>query len=395
MAPLPCPSCGSDLCTAFYEVRRAPTSSELLFSSRAEAIAVPRGNIELTLCGACGLVFNTAFDPSRPACPAVHDENQAFATYRAFEHDLADHLVSRFALHHKQILEISIGDADFLGRLCGLGGNQGVGIAPGSLPEPSDSSVADRASDTSSRQAFPDHGIGEPIDLVCIRMVLERVPDPARFMRLLRLAVRQRQHGRLFLQVPDLVRTLRQFAFWEIHYEHRSYFSPGTLQRLLSAQGFTVGDMWTGLDGQLLMADAGAGFDATAAVYAGELLEPVADLKRLVARFARECQQKQALWCDLLRGMASAGNRVMVWGTGPGTVSFLTTLAVGDEIGWVVDSDPRRQGKYLPGTGHLIVGPEGVATLRPDVLIITNCIYTSEIHELLGSVGYTPTLLIA
>jgi hypothetical protein len=226
-------------------------------------------------------------------------------------------------------------------------------------------------------------------------MVLERVAEPARFVRLLRRAVHQQQQGRLFLQVPDLVRTLRRFAFWEIHYEHCSYFSPGTLQRLLSAQGFTVGHMWTELDGQLLMANARAGFDASAAVYAGKLLEPVADLERLVVRFALECQQKQALWCDILRGMANAGNRVMVWGTGPGTVSFLTTLAVGDEVGWVVDLDPRRQGKYLPGTGHLIVGPEGVAALRPDVLIITNWIHTLEIQELLGRVGYTPTLLSA
>jgi C-methyltransferase C-terminal domain/Methyltransferase domain len=275
--------------------------------------------------------------------------------------------------------------------LCSLGGNQGV--APGHLPEPVHG-PADRTSTALGRHALSDPGTGEPVDLVCVRMVLERVAEPARFVRLLRRAVRQQQ-GRLFLQVPDLVRTLRQFAFWEIHYEQSSYFSPGTLQRLLSAQGFTVGHMWTELDGQLLMVDARADFDASAAVYAGELLEPVADLERLVARFALECQQKQALWCDILRGMANAGNRVMVWGAGPPTVSFLTTLAVGDEVGWVVDPDPRRQGKYLPGTGHLIVGPEGVAALRPDVLIITNWICTLEIQELLGSVGCTPTLLIA
>jgi SAM-dependent methyltransferase len=394
MAPRPCPGCGSDLCRAFYEVRRAPASSKLVFSSRAEAIALPRGNIELVLCRACGLVFNAAFDPSLTTAPRDPHEDQAFATVKAFKQDLADQLVARFALHQKHILEFGSGGGDFLGLLCSLGGNQGVGIAPGDLPEPVEGPPADRASIALGGDALPDPGTGEPVDLVCVRMVLERVAEPARFVRLMRRAVRPQQ-GRLFLQVPDLVRTLRQFAFWEIHYEHCSYFSPGTLQRLLDAQGFTVGHMWTELDGQLLMADARAGFDPSAVVYAGELLEPVADLERLVARFALECQQKQALWCEILRGMANAGNRVMVWGTGPGTVSFLTTLAVGDEVGWVVDPDPRRQGKYLPGTGHLIVGPEGVAALRPDVLIITNWIYTLEIQELLHGVGYTPTLLSA
>jgi hypothetical protein len=393
MARRPCPSCGSEFCNLFYEVRRAPTSSQGLFSSRSEAIALARGSIELALCSACGFVFNAAFDASMATLSAAHEERPPFGAFEVFEHHLADQLAYRFALRDKHILEIGGGGGDFLGSLCRLGGNQGARIAPGNLPMSGDSLFAGRTA--IGPEPLTAQGVSEPIDLVCMRMVLERIADPARLVRGVHRALSHEQHGRLFLQVPDLMRTLRRVAFWEIHYEHCSYFSPGALRHLLSAQGFTVGDMWTELDGQLLMVDARARADGPGAVSTGEILEPAAALGDLVARFTRECQQKQALWCEILRDMASAGNRIIVWGTGPRTVSFLTTLAMGHEIGWVVDPDPRRQGKYLPGTGHLIVGPEVVAALRPEVMIVMNWIYTSDLQELLGSVGCTPALLIA
>ncbi len=391
MAPGPCPSCGSGSCSTFYEARRAPASTDLC-ASRPEAVAVPRGDIELAFCSACGFVFNAAFDPSLATHPGFHDEARRFTTYKAFEHRLADQLVARYGLYGKEILEIGCGTGEFLGLLCKLGGNLGVGLDPGYVAAPGELAIAGAAA--FGKELFTERVVIEPADLVCARLLLERSPDIARLVGALRRALSRRPDARLFVQLPDLVQTLKHVSFWQIHYEHCSYFSPGTLQRVLSAQGLTVGDMWTGLENQLVMAVARTG-KGPGDVYAGKLLEPVAELEQLVARFALQCREKQALWCDILRGIAGAGNRTMIWGSGPRTVSFLSTLAVGNEVGWVVDPDPRRQGTYLPGTGHPIVAPAAVAALRPDVMIVMNAIYTLEIQELLARMGCDPTLLIA
>lgn len=394
MAPTACPSCGSGACTAFYEAHDAPISSHDPFSSRAEAIALPRGDIDLTFCGACGLVFNASFDPSRAkAYTDAHGEGRRFAAFLRFERSLADHLVARYALRGKEILEVGRSGGDFLRLLCKLGDNRGIGLDPGYVPQLSEDPVAGHM--TFGREAPTEHSTPEPTDFVFTRSVLERIPDPARFIIVLRRVVSQRKHTRLFLEVPDLMPTLRHSAFWEIHYEQCSYFSPGTMQRLLRAHGFVVGDMWSGLDGQVLLTDAQAADHDPASAYAGDLLEPMVELERLVARFALECRQLQLGLCAFLRDAASAGNRIMVWGAGPRTVALLTTLSVSDEVGWVVDFDPRRQGKYLPGTGHLIISPEAAAALRPDVLIVMNWIYALEIQDLLASIGCNPTLLIA
>jgi hypothetical protein len=182
--------------------------------------------------------------------------------------------------------------------------------------------------------------------------------------------------------------------FWEINYARCSYFSPGTLHRLLRAQGFTVDDVWSEFEGQYLMANAHAAAEGTTGLPPGENLETAADLADLVARFDHQCREKQAMWCDILRKLAGAGNRIAIWGAGSSAASFLTTLAVGDEVSYVVDVRPRRQGRHMPGSGHRIVAPDVMMAMRPHVVIVVNSALTFEIRDLLAEAGCAPTLLI-
>ena len=54
-----------------------------------------------------------------------------------------------------------------------------------------------------------------------------------------------------------------------------------------------------------------------------------------------------------------------------------------DEIEHVVDINPYRVGKFLPGTGQRIVAPAFLREYRPDNVVIMNPIYLREVeHEL-------------
>jgi len=246
-----CPGCGSSRSDVFYEVAGVPTNSRLLLPSRAEAIALPRGDVALAFCRGCGLVFNAVFDPGLVHDAGVHEELYAYSRmFREFQERLADQLVERYGLRGKEILEIGCGRGDFLGLLCELGANHGIGAYAGYAPDPA------AGLDAGFRcEPFTDDMATGPTDLVCSNMLLEYLADPVRFIQLLRRPLTLRKGARLFLQVSNFVRTLRHFAFWEIYYARCGYFTSGTLHRLLLAQALTVSDIWTDFDGQYLMAD--------------------------------------------------------------------------------------------------------------------------------------------
>ena len=73
--------------------------------------------------------------------------------------------------------------------------------------------------------------------------------------------------------------------------------------------------------------------------------------------------------------------------------AFLTTLKLGEEIEYVVDINPHRQNKYMPGTGQKIVGPEFLADYRPSHIVVMNPIYCKEIQKDLDKLGVKAELL--
>jgi hypothetical protein len=93
--------------------------------------------------------------------------------------------------------------------------------------------------------------------------------------------------------------------------------------------------------------------------------------------------------------MVQAGQRTVVWGGGSKGVTFLNTLKIQDQIEYVVDINPRKQGMYIAGTGQRIVSPEFLQDYQPDALIVVNPIYQGEVQQLAGILGLTTDVLPA
>ena len=66
----------------------------------------------------------------------------------------------------------------------------------------------------------------------------------------------------------------------------------------------------------------------------------------------------------------------------------MTTLKIQDEIQYIVDINPHRHGKFIPGVGKQIVSPESLKDYKPETIIVMNPIYCNEIKKDGGRDGY-------
>jgi SAM-dependent methyltransferase len=389
-ANLTCPCCQTPGVRPFYEVDRVPVNSVLLLETRQEALDFPVGTISLGLCEACGFVYNTTFDPELLEYSGRYDPTQAYSpTFNTWHRALAERLVDTYGLHDKKVVEIGCGKGEFLNMLCEIGPNRGVGFDPAYSAERNTSLAKDRIEfvvDFYSEKYEQTKG-----DFVCCKMTLEHISPVERFMQTVRRSVGDDQETVVFFQVPDVERILEETAFWDVYYEHCSYFSMGSLGRVFQRTGFDVVGLAREYDNQYLM------IDARPAGGAPRTLPPQAnDLERigkLAGDFAERLSDERRRWSERIAEYEKSGKKVVVWGSGSKGVSFLTTLGVSDGIEFVVDINPHRQGFYMASTGQRIVGPEFLESYLPDVVIVMNPVYEKEIREDLHGRGLEPEVL--
>ncbi len=384
-----CPSRGSDRVRVFYEALSVPVNSVLLLSSREQALSFPTGDVQLAFCEACGFIYNTSFDRRLVEYSARCEETQGYSPFfRAWHEGLARRLIDRYSLRDKKIIEIGCGKGEFLALLCDLGENRGIGFDPAYIPERTPPASADRIQFVPDFYSERDSSLQG--DFVCCKMTLEHIPDTAAFIGMLRSSLRESPHACVFFQVPDVLRVLKEEAFWDVYYEHCSYFGIGSLARLFRKAGFDVLDLGREYSDQYVTIEARAG-DRGVSPSPGE--DDLSDLETLVQSFAARVPRRIAEWKARLECYRMKGLKTVVWGAGSKGVSFLSTLNVPGAIQYVVDINPRMRSHYLAKTGLEIVAPSVLSDYQPDVVIAMNPVYRAEIIAQLASLGLRPEVL--
>ena len=390
-APPACPICAAPEPTVFYEVDDVPVHDVLLMRTRAAALAFPTGNIRLAFCATCGFVWNRAFDPTRLRYSAEYEETQAFSpTFNAFHRRLAAHLIDRYALRGRHIVEIGCGKGEFLTLLCELGSNTGTGYDPSYVPARTPDAARGRVTFIADR--YSEAQSAGDAALICCKMTLEHVPDPRAFVAMVHRSMHPHAGTVVFFQVPNLTRILRDVAFWDVYYEHCSYFGRVSLAGVFRRCGFEILDLREDYDEQYLLIEARPAAVPVSAVAAKDR-GAVDRLGHDVARFAAACRQRREEWAARLDELHRLGQTVVLWGAGSKAVAFLTTLRGHGAIEYAVDINPYKHGTYLPGGAQAIVAPEALRELRPDVVIVMNPIYRDEVRRSLHDLGLAPRLM--
>jgi len=373
-----CYNCGAPGLSIFYEVDNIPVHSCLLLPTREAAMAYPKRDLRLGFCPACGFIQNSVFDPGVHEYSSRYEETQGFSPrFNQFARALAGRLIERYDLRGKDILEIGCGKGEFLVLLCEIGGNRGIGIDPAYIEERTKSEAASRITFVQDFYSAQYSHLGA--DFICCRHTLEHIQPTRPFVQMVREAIGNRANTIVFFEVPDVSRVLKEQAFWDIYYEHCSYFSLGSLARLFRSCGFEILDLAKDFDDQYLLIEARPGGGSGGHRFASE--DDLEELAQDVKRFERYCSNKLTEWKSELKQIREQGRRAVIWGSGSKAVAYLTSLGIGGEIEYVVDINPYKHGMYLAGTGHKIVPPEYLKDYRPDVVIVMNPIYREEIRS--------------
>jgi len=393
-----CPACGGVEMTPFLEIPDVPANSCVLLDSEAEALAYPRGDLVLGLCESCGFIQNLAFDPRLVRYAERYEGTQSFSpTFRRFHRHLADRLIERHALRDRKLIEIGCGQGEFLALLCELGPNRGTGYDP--AYDPGRGLLEGVPGATARAGMFSAADADGSADLVCCKMTLEHVRDAGEFVGLARRALREDAGAVAYFLVPETLRILRDCAFEDIYYEHCSYFTPGSLARLFRDRGFRVLDLRTEYDGQYLGIEAGVqagalagGFaDAGASGDPGVEEEPPGEVAALAGSLAARYDRKVAEWRNRLAD-ASEDGPVAVWGSGSKAVTFLRSVDPEGVVRHVVDINPHRHGRYLPGSGRRVDPPGRLSDEPPAHVVVMNPIYLGEVARQLADLGLEPEL---
>ncbi len=384
-----CPVCGSSKIRPFMDSLDVPVYCNQLCLTREQATKANRSDILLTFCKKCGHVFNRAFSPELMDYDQDYDNSLHFSPlFQEYAESLAEELVEKYDVKNKDVIEIGCGKGDFLKLLCELGENRGVGFDPSYEEKRWGQNSSFRVIQDLYSEKYQNY----KADMVCCRHVLEHIQKPAAFLQSIKDTLREQKDPILFFEVPNIMFTLKDLGVWDLIYEHCGYFSKSSLAYLFESCGFRVLEIRESFGGQFLCIEAIPDYhESQAPIVANK--DYLGDMERYILEFADTYAGQVKKWCSTLREMKGKKQKIVIWGAGSKGVTFLNNIQDKDQIKYIVDINPQKQGKYVPGTGQKIVPSEYLKEYRSHVVIVMNPMYLEEITDIITQLGLSSSVI--
>jgi len=329
-----------------------PVLQNRVYPDIETALRSPTGNVALQASPQTGIVSNVRFDPSRVTYDSHYHNEQALS--KSFQAHLQR--VSEVVCRHLDcgsLVEIGCGKGAFLEVLAARG-IDATGFDPAF--EGSNPRIRRELFSRESRM----RGSG-----VVLRHVLEHIPDPVGFLRLIRDA--NQGMGAIYIEVPCLDWILANRAWFDIFYEHVNYFRISDFHRMF---------------GNVLHAEH---------CFGGQYLSIVADLDSLRDPGPAEPPAwPMEFFRSLDRTMNATppGTAEVTWGAASKGVIFgLFRQRRGRPLAGAVDINPAKQGQHLPCTGLRVFDPRSAIERFPRGTIawVMNSNYLAEIQAMAGT----------
>lgn len=382
-----CPICGASAPPPEFTMRDVPVFCNVLHDSSQSAADAPCGDIELSGCPDCGLIYNRCFDTRKVNYSPSYENALHFSgRFREFAEHVADDLVERLNLRNKAAAEIGCGDAYFLRLLTDRGVARGVGYDPSMRSRTA--SCAEGAPIEVRPEPFNSRTLPKDVDVLICRHVLEHIDDPVAFLRDLRNSLGKRD-TMLYFEVPNAQWMLNALSLWDVIYEHCTYWTAPVLEATFRQCGFTPWRLYTGYGGQFLMIEARP--DGSAPV---ECIRPGKAPETSLAQFGHLCTEKLNHWSQQLGTLDREGRQALAWGAGSKGVTFVNAVDGADRtIRAMVDVNPRKRGQFVGRRRIPVLGPQDLPKTDADVIYVMNPMYTEEIRMTLMDLGLTPEIV--
>jgi len=387
-----CRHCQAELRLPFLDLGHAPPSNAYLTEAalRGPETWFP---LRILVCESCWLV-QTEDHAGREAL--FTDDYAYFSSFSsswlAHSRRYVDAMIGRFGLgKDSMVAEIAANDGYLLQYV------KEAGIACyGVEPTASTAQAArDRGIDIVQRFFGVELGDeltegGRAADLIAANNVLAHVPDINDFVS--GFAALLKPQGVATFEFPHLLRMVQEGQFDTVYHEHYSYLSLTAVSRIFTANGLSVFDVeHLGTHGGSLRVFAqrlDTGKHETGAEVARTLDE---EQRAGVAGpdfYARFQQQAERVKNDLLAFLVElrrGGKRIAAYGAAAKGNTLLNFAGVRpDLLPYVVDLNPAKQDKYLPGSHIPIVAEARLREDRPEYILILPWNLKTEVSEQLA-----------
>lgn len=339
-----------------------------LWPDRAKGISAPLGNIDLQTCETCSLIWNRSFDDALISYSPGYENALHFSMeFRSFASGLARDLIERHGLQGGHVVEIGAGDGYFLETLVEHGVATGSGYDPSLSPEKVRSNGPIRLLNA----AFGPGQLSEPIDAVICRHVVEHLTRPKEFL----VKVRQAMSGAsvpIYIEVPNTDWILRSGSLWDVIYEHVTYWTTTSLGNLFTNCGIQKTAAACRYGNQFLSME-GRASTVSRPLNADKIQNALIS----AARFSNEIDRVISTWNDRL---ADGHGAVVIWGAGSKGITFANIMGkMSDRIIAMIDQNPRKWDKFIPGLGIPVLAPAKLPEIDPSLVIVSNGLYLNEV----------------
>ena len=372
----PCRFCGTPLSRTFVNLGSSPPSNSYLRESDLRRTEMHHP-LHAYVCSACYLVQLEEFETPEQ----IFSDYAYFSSYsESWLRHAATYcaqMTSRFGLANgSQVVEIASNDGYLLKNFVRQG-IQVLGVEPaGNVAKVAkDVGVPTMVAFFGRETARRIVGDGVKADLLIANNVMAHVPNLNDFVGGFKIILAP--EGVVTVEFPHLLNLIHENQFDTIYHEHFSYFSFLTAQSIFAAHGMRLFDVEKlsthGGSLRIYGCHVDAGHRATENVDNLVAEETAAGLNEIGTYSGFE-KRVHTVKCSLLSFLLRAktsGKSVAAFGAAAKGNTLLNYCGVGPEfIEYVVDSNPHKQGLYLPGSRIPIFPPEHIRETRPDYILI-------------------------
>ena len=372
-----CRYCQSPLTVSFADLGATPLANSYL--PNTEAAAEERSYpLHVMVCSNCRLVQTTETVPA----DAIFDHDYAYlssysAGWVAHAKRYTQAMAERFGLGPDSLAAEVASNDGYLLQHYAAAGIPVLGIEPaGHAAELAEAKgVPTRVAFFNRETAEALVAEGRQADVIAANNVLAHVPDIRDFVA--GFPVFLKPTGALTFEFPHLLNLIDQVQFDTIYHEHYSYLSLLFVERLLNDAGMRVFDVEElpthggSLRVFACLADAShqeqPGAAKVRADEASAKLDTDAAYQAFGARIRAVCDGFLAF----LDQAEAQGKSVAAYGAAAKGNTFLNVCGVGaDRLKFVVDQNPEKQDRLLPGSHIPVRGADALDTEKPDYVVI-------------------------
>ena len=383
-----CRGCGERLEHVFADLGSSPLANTYL---EADELNRPEAFYPLCalVCARCLLVQLEEYEPPEKIFADYAYFSSYSTTWLQHSQAFADAASRRLGLHEKSlVVEVASNDGYLLQYFAAR-----VSLSSESSPRRTwrpwrrrrACRPASRSSDGSSREELRAEGVRA--DLLVGNNVLAHVPDLNDFVA--GLAGLLAPTGTLVLEVPHLLRLVEDVQFDTIYHEHFSYFSFLSASAALERHGlvvFDVAELSTHGGSLRLFArhatNRSVGIEASVESMRQREKELGFDRLEIYETFAERVREEKRHILSVLIDAKERGMRLAAYGAPAKGNTLLNYCGIrSDFIDFTTDLNPRKQGRFLPGSHIPIRSPDEIERTRPDLLFILPWNLKDEIME--------------